>query len=124
MVELNTHPTLDEAQDPREARKPTLLDESEHDDAEDETGSAYGSLKFTGSFVQPDKAPEVVEDTPPSEPPEFDLKSSDEFEDPDSTDERTDSTVSPEELELLLRDSDEDHEDGTTDSEPSEDSVQ
>ena len=124
VVELNTHPTLDEAQDPREARKPTLLDESEHDDAEDETGSAYGSLKFTGSFVQPDKAPEVVEDTPPSEPPEFDLKSSDEFEDPDSTDERTDSTVSPEELELLLRDSDEDHEDGTTDSEPSEDSVQ
>ena len=123
VVELNTRSTLDEDQGAREAQKPTLLD-AEEDEAEDETGSAYGSLKFTGSFVQPHKAPEVVEDPPPSEPPEFDLKSSDEFEDPDSTDERTDSTVSPEELELLLRDSDEDHEDGTTDSEPSEDSVQ
>ena len=119
VIELNTRSTLDEGHDASEAQKPTLPD-----DDENETGSAYGSLKFTGSFAQPHNAPDIVETPPSLEPSEFDLKRSDEFEDPDSTDERTDSTVSPEELELLLRDSDEDHEDGTTDSEPSEDSAQ
>ena len=119
MIELNTLSTLDDGPDKQEAQKLTALDE-----AEEETSSAYGTLKFTGSFVQPQKAQEVVEDTPPPEPSESDLKRSDEFEDPDSTNERTDSTVSSEELEMLLRDTDEDHEDGTTDSEPSEDSTQ
>ena len=123
VIELNTRSTLDEEQDAREAQKPTLLDEAE-DEGEDETESAYGTLKFTGSFVQPDKAPEVEEDPPPSESSESDLERSDEIEDPDSTDERMDSTVSAKELEMLLQDSDEEHEDGTTDSEPPEDSVQ
>ena len=119
VIELNTRTTLDEGHDAAVAQNPTLPD-----DDEEKTDSAYGTLKFTGSFVQPHKAEEIVEEPPPSKPSEFDLKSSDEFEDPDSTNERTDSTVSSEELELLLRDSDEDHEDGTTDSEPSEDSGQ
>ena len=122
VIELNTRTTLDEGHDAAVAQNPEMPD-----DDEEKTDSAYGTLKFTGSFVQPHKAEEVVEEPPPpepSEPSEFDLKRSDEFEDPDSTNERTDSTVSSEELELLLRDSDEDHEDGTTDSEPSEDSGQ
>ena len=119
VIELNTGTTLDEGHDAAVAQNPEMPD-----DDEEKTDSAYGTLKFTGSFVQPHKAEEIVEEPPPSDPSEFDLKSSDEFEDPDSTNERTDSTVSSEELELLLRDSDEDHEDGTTDSEPSEDSAQ
>ncbi len=119
VIELNTRTTLDEGHDAAVAQNPEMPD-----DDEEKTDSAYGTLKFTGSFVQPHKAEEIVEEPPPSKPSEFDLKSSDEFEDPDSTNERTDSTVSSEELELLLRDSDEDHEDGTTDSEPSEDSGQ
>lgn len=128
VIELNTHVTSDDRHEERDSQKPTFSD-----DVENDTDSAYGTLKFTGSFVQPQDAEnaedaqdaqDAVTDTPSAEPSEFDLKRSDEFEDPDSTDERTDSTVSSEELELLLRDSDEDHEDGTTDSEPSEDPAQ
>ena len=98
------------------------------DDAGTTGTSGYGTLKFRGSFVQPQEAQEGQEaQDAPFEHPESvkegsDQTRSEDFQDPDSTDERTDSTVSSEELELLFRDSDEDHEDGVTDSETSEDS--
>ena len=121
VIEVNTVVAPVDARHDGESANPPLA----RDDGSNET-SGYGTLKFRGSFVQPNDAhearearaddPESVEETP-------DLKSSENFEDPDSTEKRTNPTVSLEELELLFRDSDEDHEDGMTDSETSEDSA-
>ncbi len=86
-------------------------------------GSAYGTLKFRGSFVQEPSVPEV--DSPSEQPgiEDLNLGTSDDFEDPDSTEPRTDPTISAEEMEMLFHDSDEDHDDGRSDPEATEDPV-
>jgi hypothetical protein len=85
--------------------------------------SAYGSLKFRGSFVEDAAEPEIDQGPEQPIPQDLDLETSDNFEDPDSTEARTDPTVSPEEMEMLFHDSDEDHEDGQAESDTTEDPV-
>lgn len=118
LIETNKPVHLQKTTDKNHGQKPTFSDQPSMD-----PGSAYGTLKFRGSFVQ-DPA-----ETPANPVPEhpkindLNLERSDEFEDPDSTEARTDPTVSPEEMEMLFHDSDEDHEDGSSDSDSTEDPV-
>jgi len=85
--------------------------------------SAYGSLKFRGSFVEDATEPEIDHGPDQTTSHDPDLETSNDFEDPDSTEGRTDPTVSPEEMEMLFHDSDEDHEDGQAESDTTEDPV-
>ena len=125
VIEVNTQapwePTRDDGDEkPRFSdHVPTRPAPIEHPPSEDT--SAYGTLKFRGSFV-PEVTSPVGESKPePSREGEPDSASSDEFDDPDSTQDRTDPTISAEEMEMLFHDSDEDHEDGRSDSDTTED---